>query len=99
VLNAVRNRRRLLTRSLYVGLALIVGGFMYRSISLMTAFSVVSGDISDEKSERLASAVSAAMVANYVMAIGGLITAGCGAALIARTIGRKDSSRSRDDAP
>jgi hypothetical protein len=86
------------TRLLYAGLLLVAAGFAYRSLSFMSAMSVVGGQLSvEQKSSALASSVSSAECANYVIGLGVVLVAGCGARLIARSLDRTHRERSTDE--
>ena len=84
-------KRRRLMRLLYVGLALVFGGLIWRVASLVNAFSAVSRKASlSEKSVALSEAIGSAPYPNYVVAIGALLAVGCGARLIVLAFRRKE---------
>lgn len=84
-------RRRRLTRLLYVGLALVAGGFVYRIVSMVTAFSTISRKtLSSEKQDALSDSISSAAYADYVMAAGALLAIACVARLFVSAFGRKE---------
>lgn len=97
IMQAKRRSRPRLTWLLFAGLALVVGGFVYRASVFMTAFGVLAREVPrEEKTATLSSAMSSITVAEYIMAVGGLLIAGSGAALFARQFVGKRSSTSQD---
>ena len=81
-------------RLLFVGLLLVVGGFICRLLSLMSAFAAV-GDpnpVSD-KSRALSDSVTSAMTATYVIAVGAVLVVACGVRLIAQAAERRRRAR------
>lgn len=79
---------------------MVVGGLVYRGSAMMVAFSVVGTEgSSEDKGAKLASAISSAMFADQVIAVGGLLIAGTLGALIAQklSVGRSAGSQDRGD--
>jgi len=81
--DVVDGKHRRLKRFLYVGLALVAVGVVWRVVSLMSAFSVVSSALpADEKQEALTAAIGSVGYAMVPMAVGALLIAGSAARLI-----------------
>ena len=81
-------------RLLVVGLLLVVGGFIYRALSLMSAFAAVgSPNPASDKSRELSDSVASATTATYVIAFGALLVVACGVRLIAQAAGRSRRPR------
>jgi hypothetical protein len=90
-------RRSLRTWILYAGVALVVGGLAYRGSSMVAVFSIVGTEDSPEnKSAKLAAAIGSTMVADQVIAVGGLLIAGTLGALIAQKLSARRSPPPQD---
>ena len=81
-------------RLLIVGLLLVFGGFIYRVMSLMSAFAAV-GDANpvSDKSRALSDSVASATTATYVIAFGAALVVACGVRLIAQAVDRRRRAR------
>ena len=85
-------RRRRLTGLFLVGLALVVGGLTWKIVSNVKAFSAISRkETTKSEKQALLSETADLGYPRYVITVGALLAAGCGARLIVLAFGRKAS--------